>query len=106
MNVTRLQLRNFKRFTELEKTRNSYEIIKTFSRELKARAVNEITTATAADDFEEFYRFLNMKSHRPNGYLAGFDLRPADLAATRWMRDAIARIVDPSLRLAPGTTDQ
>ena len=80
----------------LEKTRNSYEIIKTFSGELKARAIEEIATATAADDFENFYRFLNMKSHRP-GYLASFDLRPEELAATRWMRDAIARIVDPPL---------
>ena len=33
-----------------------------------------------------------MKSHRPS-YLTGFDLRPADLAATGWMRAAIARIV-------------
>ena len=78
----------------LENTRNSYEIIKKFSKERKKRAIEEITTATAADDFERFYQFLNMKSHRP-GYLAGFDLRPADLAATCWMRAAIARIVPP-----------
>ena len=78
----------------LEKNRNSYEIIKTFSRDLKARAIKEISTATAADHFEEFYRFLNMKSHRPS-YLAGFELRPADLAATCWMRAAIAKIVGP-----------
>ena len=80
----------------LEKTRNSYEIIKTFSKELKARAIEEITVATAVDDFERFYQFLNMKSHRPS-YLTGFDLRPADLAATGWMRAAIARIVAPSV---------
>ena len=78
----------------LEKTRNSYEVIKRFSKELKKRAVEEIAAATAADDIERFYQFLNMKSHRP-GYLAGFDLRPADLAATCWMRAAIARIVAP-----------
>ncbi len=80
----------------LEKNRNSYEIIKTFSKELKARAIEEITVATAADDFERFYQFLSMKSHRPS-YLTGFDLRPADLAATGWMRAAIARIVAPSV---------
>ena len=80
----------------LEKTRNSYEVIKTFSKELKARAIEEITAATAADDFEQFYQFLNMKSHR-HCYLAGFDLAPVDLAATGWMRAAIARIVAPSV---------
>lgn len=78
----------------LEKNRNSYEIIKTFSKEMQDQAVEEISTATASDDFETFYPFLSMKAHRP-GYLADFNLRPADLAATGWMRDAITKIVGP-----------
>ena len=78
----------------LEKNRNSYEIIKTFSKELKDQAVEEISTATASDVFETFYPFLNMKAHRP-GYVADLNLRPADLAATGWMRDAITKIVGP-----------
>ena len=77
----------------LEKSRNGYEIIKTFSRELKDHAIEEIARVTAADDFETFYPFLDMKSHRPNVYLAGFNLRPTDLAATAWMRAAIASVL-------------
>ena len=77
----------------LRGSRGSYEIIQTFSNELKEQAVAEIETATASDDFETFYPFLDMKKNRPTAYLAGFNLRPLDLAATRWMRDAIAAIV-------------
>ena len=77
----------------LEKSRNGYEIIKTFSRELKDHAIEEIARVTAADDFETFYPFLDMKSHRPSVYLAGFNLRPTDLAATAWMRAAIASVL-------------
>ena len=74
----------------LRGSRGSYEIIQTFSNELKEQAVAEIETATASDDFETFYPFLDMKKNRPTAYLAGFNLRPLDLSATRWMRDAIA----------------
>ena len=74
----------------LRGSRGSYEIIQTFSNELKEQAVAEIETASASDDFETFYPFLDMKKNRPTAYLAGFNLRPLDLAATRWMRDAIA----------------
>ena len=77
----------------LRGSRGSYEIIQTFSNELKEQAVAEIETATASDDFETFYPFLDMKKNRPTAYLAGFNLRPLDLAATWWMRDAIAAIV-------------
>ena len=77
----------------LSGNRNSYEIIKEFSGELKNRAVQEITDATGSGNFEEFYRFLDMKTNRPRTYLAEFNLRPVDLAATVWMRDTIARIV-------------
>ena len=74
----------------LRGSRGSYEIIQTLSNELKEQAVAEIERATASDDFETFYPFLDMKKTRPTAYLAGFNLRPLDLAATRWMRDAIA----------------
>ena len=84
----------------LEKNRNSYEIIKTISGALKSQAVEEIAEATAADDFETFYRFLSMKSHRPGDYLAGFNLRRDDLAATNWMRSAICAAVAPIADLA------
>ena len=73
--------------------RNSYEIIKEFSGELKSSAVREITQATGSANFEEFYPFLDMKTNRPKGYLADFNLRPLDLASTGWIRDAMARIV-------------
>ena len=73
--------------------RNSYEIIKELSRDLKDTAVREITEATGSEEFEEFYPFLDMKTNRPKGYLAEFNLRPLDLASTGWMRDVIGEIV-------------
>ena len=76
----------------LEQSRNSYEVIKTFSREMKSRAAKEITRATASDDFETFYPFLDMKSHRPGDYLAGFNLPPTRLTGTRWMREALEKL--------------
>lgn len=72
----------------LRGSRASYEIIQEFSRELKERAIQTIEHATASNDLETFYPFLDMKKNRP-AYLAGFNLRPIDLASTRWMRDAI-----------------
>jgi len=77
----------------LRGSRGSYEIIQTLSNELKEQAVAEIERATASDDLETFYPFLDMKKNRPTAYLAGFNLRPLDLAATGWMRDSIAAIV-------------
>ena len=74
----------------LRGSRASYEIIQAFSNELKTQAIQEIEQATASNDFETFYPFLDMKKNRPTAYLAGFNLRPIDLASTRWMRDAIA----------------
>ena len=74
----------------LRGSRGSYEIIQEFSRELKERAIQELEQATASSDFETFYPFLDMKKNRPTAYLAGFNLRPMDLASTSWMRAAIA----------------
>ena len=74
----------------LRGSRGSYEIIQEFSRELKERAIQELEQATASSDFETFYPFLDMKKNRPTAYLAGFNLRPIDLASTSWMRAAIA----------------
>ena len=73
--------------------RNSYEIIRELSRHLKDAAVQEVTEATCSEEFEEFYPFLDMKTNRPKGYLAEFNLRPLDLASTVWMRNAIGEIV-------------
>ena len=77
----------------LRGSRGSYEIIQEFSNELKRQAIQEIEQATASNDFDTFYPFLDMKKNRPTAYLAEFNLRPVDLASTRWMRDAIARLV-------------
>ena len=77
----------------LRGSRGSYEIIQELSNELKRQAIQEVEEATASDDFEIFYPFLDMKKNRPTAYLAGFNLRPIDLAATGWMRDAIAALV-------------
>ena len=77
----------------LARNRNSYEIIKEFSRDLKDTAVQEITEATGSEEFEVFYAFLDMKANRPKDYLADFNLRPLDLASTGWMRDAIGAMV-------------
>ena len=55
--------------------------------------MDEIATATASDDFETFYPFLNMKNQRPGEYLAPFNLQRLDLARTDWMRDAIAAVL-------------
>ena len=77
----------------LKRNRNSYEIIKDFSGDLKDRAVHEITRATGSAEFEEFYPFLDMKTNRPKDYLADFNLRPLELATTGWMRDAIGKLI-------------
>ena len=77
----------------LGKSRDSYEIIKVFSKDMKSRAVEEIAQATGSGNFESFYPFLDMKSNRPTGYLAGFNLRPLDLAGTGWMRSAIGKVI-------------
>ena len=92
-----LILRNMKTVRDLmlvnlERSRNGYEVIKTFSREMKLRAVAEITRATASEDFETFYPFLDMKSHRPGDYLARFNLPRTRLAGTRWMREAMENL--------------
>ena len=49
--------------------------------------------ATASDDFETFYPFLNMKNQRPGAYLGPFNLQDLDLARTEWMRRAIATVL-------------
>ena len=80
----------------LERSRNSYEVIKTLPREVKKRAMEEIAEATTSDDFETFYPFLDMKNQRPGDYLAPFNLRPPDLARTDWMREVMAAIFSDS----------
>ena len=77
----------------LERSRNSYEIIKTLPRETKDRAMREIANATESEDFETFYPFLDMKTQRPGDYLAPFNLQRLDLAGTAWLRDAIAAVL-------------
>lgn len=77
----------------LERSRNSYEVLKTLPKETKAHALEEIAAATASDDFETFYPFLDMKNQRPGDYLAPFNLQRLDLARTDWMRDAIAAVL-------------
>ncbi len=77
----------------LRGSRGSYEIIQGLSNELKRQAIQEVEQATASSDFETYYSFLDMKKNRPTAYLARFNLRPVDLASTRWMRDAIAALV-------------
>ena len=78
----------------LERSRNSYEVLKTLPQETKARALKEIAAATASDDFETFYSFLDMKNQRPGEYLAPFNLQRLDLARTDWMRNAMAAVLD------------
>ena len=77
----------------LERSRNSYEVIKTLPQETKTRAMQEIAAATASGDFETFYPFLDMKNQRPGDYLTPFNLQRLDLARTVWMRNAIAAVL-------------
>ena len=77
----------------LERSRNSYEVIKTFSKEMKSSALDEIRDATASDDFDTFYPFLDMKNNRPSDYLGRFSFRPMELASTTWLHDAIAEVL-------------
>ena len=77
----------------LERSRSSYEIIKMLPKETKDRAMREIADATASEDFETFYPFLDMKSQRPGDYLAPFNLQRLDLVGTAWLRDAIAAVL-------------
>jgi energy-coupling factor transporter ATP-binding protein EcfA2 len=77
----------------LERSRNSYEILKALPKETKDRAMQEIAEATASKDFETFYPFLDMKTHRPGNYLAPLNQQPLDLARTAWLRRAIADVL-------------
>ena len=77
----------------LERSRNSYEILKALPKETKDRAMREIAEATASEDFETFYPFLDMKTQRPGDYLAPLNQQPLDLARTAWMRHAIAEVL-------------
>ena len=77
----------------LERSRNNYEIIKDFSKDLEPESVREIARATDSAEFENFYSFLDMKTNRPGDWLAGFNLRPLELAATDWIRNAIGTVV-------------
>ena len=81
----------------LERSRNSYEVIKTLPQEVKKRAMEEIAEATTSDDFETFYPFLDMKNQRPGDLPGAVQTcaRP-DLARTDWMRDAMAAIFSDS----------
>ena len=78
---------------DLEGNRNSCEVIKVFSRELKSTAVREITEATASGNLEDFHPFLDMKSNRPTDHLAAFNLGRPELAGTDWMRNAIGNVI-------------
>ena len=78
----------------LERSRNGYEVLKALPKATKERAMEEIAEATASDDFETFYPFLDMKNQRPGDYLAPFNLQRLDLARTAWMRNAIAAVLD------------
>ena len=78
----------------LQQSRSSYEILKALPKETKDRAMQEIAEATASEDFETFYPFLDMKNQRPGDYLAPLNLQRLDLAGTRWMRQAIAEVLD------------
>ena len=77
----------------LERSRSSYEILKALPKATKDRATQEIAEATASEDFETFYPFLDMKTQRPGNYLAPLNQQPLDLARTAWMRQAIAGVL-------------
>ena len=81
----------------LEKSRGGYEAIKTFGKAKKLEAMDEITAATASDNFETFYPFLDMKNNRPGSYLGPFNFNPKDLAQTTWMRKSIAGVMEDPL---------
>ena len=77
----------------LQQSRSSYEILKALPKETKDRAMQEIAEATASEDFETFYPFLDMKNQRPGDYLAPLNLQRLELARTDWMRRAIAEVL-------------
>ncbi len=77
----------------LQQSRSSYEILKALPKETKDRAMQEIADSTAAEDFETFYPFLDMKNQRPGDYLAPLNLQRLELARTDWMRRAIAEVL-------------
>ena len=77
----------------LERSRSSYEIFKALPKATKDRATQEIAEATASEDFETFYPFLDMKTQRPGDYLAPLNQQPLDLARTAWLRRAIADVL-------------
>ena len=84
----------------LERSRRGYEVIKTLSKEMKTAAMDEITEATASDDFETFYPFLDMKNNRPGVYLGPFNLNPMELVQTAWMNRAIAGVLELPMPVA------
>jgi len=77
----------------LQKTRDSYEIVKSFSKALKSEAEEEIAAALESVDPDVYYPFVDMKRYRPTSILARFNLNPRRLAETKWMRDAIGELL-------------
>jgi energy-coupling factor transporter ATP-binding protein EcfA2 len=73
----------------LQKTRESYEIIKEREKKEKRAAEEAIAAALASSDFETFYPFFDMKSKFDRSALARHQIPPDELARTRWMRAQI-----------------
>ena len=81
----------------LKKSRGGFEEIGSFGKARKSEAMDETTGATASDDFEAFYPFLDMKDNGPGTYLGRFSFNPKDLAQTAWMRKSIAQVLEGPL---------
>jgi hypothetical protein len=77
----------------LQKTRESYEIIKEEEKKEKRAAEEVIAAALASSDFETFYPFFDMKSKFDRSALARHQIPPDELARTRWMRERIEKRV-------------
>jgi hypothetical protein len=77
----------------LQKTRESYELIKTFTTKRKRDAEAHISKALASDDFEVFYPYFDMKSKLDKSFLAPSNIPKEQLAQTEWMRRQIAGLL-------------
>jgi predicted ATPase len=73
----------------LQRTRESYEIIKEREKKEKRAAEEAIAAALASSDFETFYPFFDMKSKFDRSALVRHQIPPDELARTRWIRAQI-----------------
>ncbi len=85
----------------IEAARNTYEELK-YDEKLKRDKKNkernlrkmEIINSLRSDEFEEFYKYFNMKKEFDKKYLEKFHLHESELYLTNWFKSQIASVLE------------